>query len=64
MEINKKRTETVKDCKNVEEVKDAILQIIYDHEIMADRTDSKELAYESLVPSIEWFLDPENPEKN
>ena len=61
MKINKKRIETIKDCKNVEEIKDEILKIIDHHEIMANMTKSKELAYESLISSIEWFL---NLEKN
>jgi hypothetical protein len=64
MKINKKRIQTVKDCKNIKEIKDAILEVIYQHEIMANRTKSKELAYESLVQSVDWFLNPEKKQRS
>jgi len=59
MEIKKeKKLYTINDCKNFDDIKEAIEDIISQYGIMQDRVDNYELTHTSMIEAIEWFLNP------
>ena len=59
MEIKKeKKLYTINDCKNFDDIKEAIEDIISQYDIMQSRINDYEVTHKSMIEAIEWFLNP------
>jgi hypothetical protein len=59
MEIKKeKKLHTINDCKNFDDIKKAIKDIIGQYNIMQARINYYEVTHKSMIQAIEWFLNP------
>jgi len=59
MEVKKKKKlNTIKDCKNFDDIKKGLEDIIAQYDIMQARINDYEVTHKSMIEAIEWFLNP------
>lgn len=56
--MEKKNLYTINDCKNFNDIKEAIDDIVNQYEIMHSRINDYEITRKSMIQAIEWFLNP------
>jgi hypothetical protein len=56
--MKEKKLYTINDCKNFDDIKEAIEDIIDQYEIMQSRINDYEVTHKSMIEAIEWFLNP------
>ena len=56
--MKEKKLYTINDCKNFDDIKDAIEDIISQYDIMQSRINDYEVTHKSMIQAIEWFLNP------
>jgi len=56
--MEEKKLHTINDCKNFDDIKEAIEDILDQYEIMQSRVKDYEHTYKSMIQALKWFLDP------
>ncbi len=56
--MEEKKLYTINDCKNFDDIKEAINDIVDQYEIMESRINDYEITRTSMIQAIEWFLNP------
>lgn len=49
---------TINDCKNFDDIEEAIEDIVDQYKIMQSRINDYEVTHKSMIQAIEWFLNP------